>query len=125
MAYISLHRDKFREYLKQFSDDVPFQIELVKQLLDQIPPNAVEGFITEYFYEHGYFKGKLYKIQHLIYKDDIHYFTDKAQLLEFLQEYYLDRKLSDALTESRLNYFIRVGQPVAGYLITEVSNGRK
>lgn len=124
MAYIEVHKEKFKEYLKQFKDDIPYELELLQILLDQLPSNAIEGFITEYFYSHGFFKGKFYKIQHLIYKDDIKYFTDKTQLLEFLQSYSLDKKVADALTERSLNYFIRVGQPIAGYMITEVSDGK-
>lgn len=125
MSQIQVQKEKFMSYLEQFIDDVPYEIQLVKKLFDQLPSAAIEGFVTEYFYSHGFYKGTLYKIQHVIFKDDIKYFPTMKELLEFLKSYSLDSKISDALTERRVDFFIKNNQPICGYLIEKISNNNE
>lgn len=121
MSQIEVHKEKFMSYLEQFKDDVPYEIQLVKKLFDQLPTSAIEGFVTEYFYSHGFYKGDLYKVQHVIFKDDIKYFPTMKELLEFLKSYSLDQKVRDALTDRRVMFFIKEQQPLCGFMITKVN----
>ena len=118
MAQIEINKQRFKELLPQFTGDVPYEIELINLLLEQLPAPAREGFMTEYFYS-NYYKGELFVIQHVVFTDDIRYFLSIDEVIEYLKNYCLDK--DHYLREVNKLYVyncIKTKQPIFGYLIT-------
>lgn len=116
MAQVEMRKETFKQLLTQFAGDAPYEIELIKLLLSQLPDNAREGFFTQYYFEH-YYHGTVYILQNLNFQDDIRYMTDINQVVEYLKDYCLDEDYKFRMNQSLVNSYIRTGQPLFGILI--------
>ena len=121
MPRLEIDKERFKSFLDQFVGDTPYQIDLVRTLIDQLPAQVANGLIEELYYSRVY-SGNLYKAQHVVFKDDIHYLPSYESLLKFLNsvnnnlgEYNtdalltLDRKTIEKRMHQRL--------PICGYMI--------
>lgn len=122
MSRLEVDKKRFKEFLPQFIGDAPYQIELVKTILDQMPVQVTKQFIEELYYDQVY-DGPLYIAQHAVFKDEIHYFPNYETLLKFLnevnkftKEYNTDSLLT--IDKKTLAKRIKEDMPVCGYLIT-------
>lgn len=122
MSRLEVDKQRFKEFLTQFIGDAPYQIELVKTILDQMPVHVTKQFIEELYYEQVY-DGPLYIAQHAVFKDEIHYFPNFASLTKFLNE--VNKFSREYNTDSLLNIDAKYIQkrmsqnlPLCGYLIT-------
>ena len=122
MSRLEIDKERFKEFLDQFIGDAPYQIELVKTILDQMPMQVTKQFIEELYYEQVY-DGPLYVAQHAVFKDEIHYFPNFTSLTKFLNE--VNKFSREYNTDSLLDIdakFIqkrmKEGLPLCGYIIT-------
>ena len=122
MSRLEVDKQKFKEFLTQFIGDAPYQIELVKTILDQMPEQVTKQFIEELYYEQVY-DGPLYIAQHAVFKEEIHYFPNFVSLTKFLNE--VNKFSREYNTDSLLDIdtkFIQKrmsqGLPLCGYIIT-------
>ena len=122
MSRLEVDKQRFKEFLTQFIGDAPFQIELVKTILDQMPEQVTKQFIEELYYEQVY-DGPLYVAQHAVFKDEIHYFPNFVSLTKFLNE--VNKFSREYNTDALLNIDAKFIQkrmkenlPLCGYIIT-------
>lgn len=122
MARLEVDKERFKSFLDQFVGDAPYQIELVKALISQMPEQVAEGLIEELYYQKVY-DGNLYIAQHAVYKDDIHRFPNFESLLRFLNgvnknigEYNPDSLLN--LDKKTIMRRMQQNLPLCGYIIT-------
>ena len=122
MSRLEVDKQRFKEFLAQFIGDAPYQIELVKTILDQMPVQVTKQFIEELYYDQVYV-GPLYIAQHAVFKDEIHYFPNYQTLLKFLnevnkfsKEYNTDSLLT--IDKKTLAKRIKDNMPICGYIIT-------
>lgn len=120
MPNVSIDREKFLEILDQFKYDIPYELQLIKRLLANMPEQASKCIIEELYFEHIY-KGPVFKAVHYLYKDDIHLFTNQKNLLDFLRERNLE--FSDDYWKNidgrTLESYIRRHSPLCGYIISK------
>ena len=120
MPNVSINKDKFLEILDQFKYDIPYEVQLVKRLLSNMPEQASKCVIEELYFEFIY-KGPVFKAVHYLYQDDIHMFTNQKALIEFLKE--RNMEFSDAFWETvdgrTLDSFIKKRNPLCGYIISK------
>ena len=122
MSRLEVDKQRFKEFLPQFIGDAPYQIELVKTILDQMPIQVTKQFIEELYYEQVY-DGPLYVAQHAVFKDEIHYFPNFSSLIKFLNE--VNKFSREYNTDSLLDIDVKFiqkrmsqGLPLCGYMIT-------
>jgi hypothetical protein len=122
MSRLEIDKQRFKDFLPQFIGDAPYQIELVRTILDQMPIQVVKQFIEELYYEQVY-DGPVYIAQHAVFKDDIHFFPNYQTLLRFLNEankfsneYNPDSLLT--LDKKTVAKRMKNNLPLCGYLIT-------
>lgn len=120
MPNIAINKDKFIEILDQFKYDIPYEAQLVKRILSNMPEQAANCIIEELYFQFIY-KGPVFKAVHYLYKDDIHLFTSQKNLLAFLKERNLE--FSDdfwATIDGRtLDPYIKRHTPFCGYIISK------
>ena len=120
MPNVSIDRDRFLEILDQFKYDIPYEAQLVKRLLSNMPEQAARCLVEELFFKHVY-KGPVFKVVHYLYQDDIHWFTNQKAMLDFLKEYNME--FSDefwATIDGRtLHSLIERRTPLCGYIISK------
>jgi hypothetical protein len=118
MPNITINKDRFIEILDQFKYDIPYEVQLVKRILSNMPDQAAKCVIEELFFTTIY-KGPVFRVVHYLYQDDIHWFTNIKSLLDFLKERNLE--FSDeywATIDGRtLDSYIRRHNPLCGYFI--------
>lgn len=122
MSRLEVDKERFKDFLIQFIGDAPYQIELIRTILDQMPVQVTKQFIEELYYEQVY-DGPLYIAQHAVFKDEIHYFPNFVSLKKFLNE--VNKFSREYNTDSLLDIdtkFIQKrmsqGLPLCGYMIT-------
>ena len=122
MPRLEVDKQRFKGFLAQFVGDVPFQIELIREIMSQMPEQAVEGFVTETFYESIY-KGPLYVATHAVFREDVRYFPTYEGLLRFLND--VNKFTSEYNTDALLTIDKKTIQkrmadrlPLCGYIIT-------
>ena len=122
MTRLEVDKKRFKEFLIQFIGDAPYQIELIRTILNQMPEQVTKQFIEELYYEQVY-DGPLYIAQHAVFKDEIHYFPNFVSLTRFLNE--VNKFSREYNTDSLLDIdakFIQKrmsqGLPLCGYMIT-------
>lgn len=121
MSRLEIDKERFKQFLDQFVGDAPFQIELIKKILSQMPEQVVEQFITELYYDHVY-EGPLYIATHAVFKHDVHYFPNYQSLLKFLNEInsFTNEFNTDALLtidKKTLAKRVKDKLPLCGYII--------
>jgi len=121
MPRLEIDKERFKQFLYEFSGDTPYQLELINVLIDDLPIQMAEGLIEELYYSKVY-KGNVYKVQHCVFKDDIHYFQTYDKLLEFLtsvNKTVCEFNTDSLLTLDRKTIEKRMQQnlPICGYLI--------
>jgi hypothetical protein len=122
MPRTEVDRKRFKEFLDQFIGDVPYQIELAKKLLSQMPDEVAKQFIEELYYNYVY-TGPLYKAQHAVFKEDVHYFPNYQSLCKFLNDInkFTNEFNTDALLtidKKSIAKRMKENLPLCGYLIT-------
>ena len=122
MSRLEVDKKRFKEFLTQFIGDAPYQIDLIKTILNQMPEQVTKQFIEELYYEQVY-DGPLYIAQHAVFKEEIHYFPNFVSLTRFLNE--VNKFSREYNTDSLLDIdtkFIQKrmsqGLPLCGYMIT-------
>lgn len=122
MSRLEVDKERFKEFLDQFIGDAPYQIELVKKLLSQMPVQITKQLIEELYYNNVY-DGPLYIAQHAVFKSEIHYFPNYQTLLNFLNE--VNKFTNEFNTDSLLNIDKKTiakrmhdNLPLCGYIIT-------
>ena len=117
---LEIDKERFKQYLEQFIGDAPYQIELVKTLLAQMPPKASTALIEELYFENVYV-GAVYKIQHVTFKDDIHYFPNIELLEKYFKEncFYEDKHVFDNFDKMFVDRYCLNGKPFLGYKISK------
>jgi superfamily I DNA and RNA helicase len=120
MPNLSIDREKFISILDQFKWDIPYEVEIIKHILDNLPQQASEGLIRELYFTHLH-KGVVYKAVHWAFKEDINMFTSWQELIEFLKTKSLDisKDYWATATGRTIEGYIKSGQPLAGYIITK------
>jgi hypothetical protein len=120
MPNISINKERFVEILDQFKYDIPYEVELVKRLFNNMPEQAAKCVIEELYFKTVY-KGPVFKAVHYIYQEDIHWFAHQKALLEFLKE--RNMEFSDEFWSTidgrTLDSFIRKRNPLCGYIISK------
>ena len=122
MSRLEVDKERFKEFLSQFIGDAPYQIELINTILDQMPRQVVEQFIEELYYDQVY-KGPVYIAQHVVFKDEIHYFPNHQSLLQFLNEankFSNEYNPDSLLTLDKKTVAKRIKEkiPLCGYMIS-------
>ena len=122
MSRLEVDKERFKSFLEQFIGDAPYQIDLVKTILDQMPEQVTRQFIEELYFENVY-DGPLYIAQHAVFKDDIHYFPNLESLVKFLNEVnkFSKEYNPDSLLTIDIKFIKKRMQenlPLCGYLIT-------
>lgn len=122
MSRLEVDKERFKGFLDQFIGDAPYQIELIRKIMSQMPAQVVNQFIEELYYEHVY-NGPLYKVQHAVFKDEVHYFPNYQSLLRFLndvnkfsKEFNTDALLT--IDKKTLAKRVKDNLPLCGYIIT-------
>jgi hypothetical protein len=120
MPNISIDREKFLEILNQFKWDIPYEVEIVKHIIDNLPDQAAHGLIRDLYFTHIY-KGQVYKAVHWAFKEDINMFTTWQELVAFLKYKSLDiaKDYFSTVTGRTIEGYIKSGQPLCGYIITK------
>ena len=120
MPNISIDRNRFLEILDQFKYDIPYEVELVKRLLNNMPEQAAKSVVEELFFTHVY-KGPVFKAVHFVYHEDIHWFTNQKALLEFLKECNMEftEEFWNTIDGRTLESFIKKRNPICGYIISK------
>lgn len=122
MSRLEVDKERFKEFLPQFIGDAPYQIELIKTILSQMPTQVVKQFIEELYYDNVY-QGPLYIAQHAVFKDEIHYFPNYQTLLKFLNDVnkFTNEFNPDSLltvNKKMIAKRMKEGIPLCGYMIT-------
>lgn len=122
MPRLEIDKERFAEFLDQFIGDTPYQLSLINKLINQLPSQVAEGLIEDLFYSRVY-KGNIYKLQHVVFKDDIHFFPSYENMMMFLED--INKTLCEYNTDSLKNLdkktvLKRMNDklPLCGYLIT-------
>lgn len=122
MPRLEVDKQRFKSFLSQFVGDVPFQIELIREIMSQMPKQAVDGFVSEIFYEQIY-DGPLYIARHAVFKEDVRYFPSLDGLLIFLNgvnkftnEFNTDALLT--IDKKTIQKRIADRLPLCGYLLS-------
>jgi hypothetical protein len=120
MPNVSINKERFIEILDQFIYDIPYEVQLVKHILNNIPEQAAHCVIEELFFTHVY-KGLVFKAVHYIYQDDIHWFTNQKALLDFLKERNMEfsDEFWNTIDGRTLDSFIKKRNPLCGYIISK------
>lgn len=120
MPNVSINKEKFMEILDQFKYDIPYEVELVKRILSNMPEQAAKCVIEELFFTTIY-KGQVFKVVHYLYQDDIHWFTNIKAMLAFLKERNLEfsEEYWNIIDGRTLDSYIRKGTPFCGYIISK------
>jgi hypothetical protein len=120
MPNVSIDKTKFLEILDQFKYDIPYEVELVKRLLANMPEQASKYIIEELYFTRIH-NGPVFKVVHYIYQDDIHWFTNQKALLEFLKERNMEftEEFWQTIDGRTLDSFIKKRNPLCGYIISK------
>lgn len=120
MPNITINKEKFLEILDQFKYDIPYEAQLVKKLISNMPEQAANCIIEELYFEFVY-KGPVFKAVHYLYHDDIHLFTNQKQLIEFLGERNMEftPEFFATIDGRTLEAYIRRRNPLCGYIISK------
>ena len=120
MPNVTINKEKFIEILDQFKYDIPYEVQLIKRLIANMPEQAAKCVIEELFFEFVY-KGPVFKAVHYLYKGDIHMFTNQKALLEFLGERNMEfsPEFWATIDGRTLEGYIRKSCPLCGYIITK------
>ena len=114
---LAIDKDRFKELMGQFKNDVPYSTELIKMLLAQMPQQAAKGLMEELYYKYIY-TGEIYTVQHCNFKTDIRYFTNLQMVKDYLIEVCLeDGEYLKTLSNSVINKKIKNREPICGYFI--------
>jgi hypothetical protein len=120
MPNISINRDKFLELLDQFKYDIPYEVQLIRRLISNMPEQAANCVIEELYFEKIY-KGPVWKAVHYLYKDDIHLFTNQKAMLAFLKE--RNMEFTDEFWETidgrTLDSYMKRRSPFCGYILSK------
>ena len=54
MSNITIDRERFKELLSQFKDDIIYETELINTLFNQMPENYIKDLIKTLYYERVY-----------------------------------------------------------------------
>lgn len=113
---LEIDKKRFKDMLVQFRGDAPYQVELVKELLNQMPPQVKENVIEELYFENLY-KGEVYIAQHCVFQEDRHFFVSLQSLRDFLKgrSFDINPALLDTLDDKTLRLYERKNQPICGY----------
>mgnify|MGYP001140981846 CR=1 FL=1 len=115
MPNLVINKDTFLGVLDQLRGDIAFQQEILSRLLKQMPPNYVDEFVKEYFFENIY-EGIYYKMVHVRYKNMIHYYTDLLGVIGKLNEFNFDKV---PLNQQIVGKYIASAKEVCGYMVTK------
>lgn len=122
MSRLEVDKERFKQFLPQFIGDAPYQIELTKTLLSQMPDQVAKQLIEELYYSYVY-EGPLFIAQHAVFKDDVRYFANYESLTKFLND--VNKFTNEFNTDSLLTIDPRSiqkrmkdGIPLCGYIIT-------
>lgn len=122
MSRLEVDKQRFKQFLPQFIGDAPYQIDLVKTLLSQMPDQVAKQLIEELYYSYVY-EGPLFIAQHAVFKDDIRYFANYESLTRFLNE--VNKFSNEFNPDSLLTIDVKSiqkrmkeGIPLCGYMIT-------
>lgn len=120
MPNVSINKDRFLEILDQFKYDIPYEVQLVKRLLDNMPEPAAHAVVEELYFKHVY-KGPVFKIVHYLYQEDIHWFTNQKAMLSFLKERNMEfsDEFWNTIDGRTLDSFIKKRNPLCGYVISK------
>jgi hypothetical protein len=120
MPNVSIDREKFLEILDQFRWDIPYEVEVIKHILDNLPTQAAEGLIRELYFTRLH-KGVVYKAVHCVFKDDINMFITFQDLVTFLKtkSFEIPKEYWDTVTGRTIAGYVSSGQPLCGYIITK------
>jgi len=120
MPNVSINKDKFLEILDQFKYDIPYEAQLVKRILSNMPEQASKCVIEELYFQFIH-KGPVFKAVHYLYQDDIHMFTSQKNLLDFLRERNMEftEEFWNTIDGRTLDSFIRKRNPLCGYIISK------
>ena len=113
---VTIDREKFKQLLLQFKGDIPYQTELINQLLSQLPDNYLQSLVRTLYYEYS-FIGTYYIVEHATYTYDKHIFLNYAEVLEFLNSVKLEDKL---ITKFTLTNAIKRGTTINGYFVKKI-----
>ena len=122
MSRLEIDKQRFKSFLDQFIGDAPYQVELVKKILNDMPEQVAKQLIEELYYQNVY-DGPLFVAQHAVFKDDIHFFPNFESLTIFLndinkfsREFNTDSLL--AIDKKFIQKRMKEQLPLCGYLIT-------
>ncbi len=122
MSRLEVDKERFKQFLSQFIGDAPYQIELVYEILGQMPEQVSKQLIEELYYKYVHV-GPLFIAQHAVFKDEIHYFPSYESLTKFLND--VNKFTNEFNTDSLLNIDKKYIQkrmkdnlPLCGYFIT-------
>lgn len=120
MPNVSIDKEKFLEILDQFKYDIPYEAQLVKRILSNMPEQASNCIIEELYFQNIH-KGLVFKAVHYAFKDDIHLFTSQKALLEFLKERNMEfsEEFWNTIDGRTLDSFIKKRNPLCGYIISK------
>ena len=120
MPNVSINKERFIEILDQFTYDIPYEVQLVKHILNNMPEQAAHCVVEELYFKHVY-KGPVFKAVHYLYQDDIHWFTHQKALLDFLKERNMEfsEELWNTIDGRTLDSFIKKRNPLCGYIISK------
>jgi len=122
MSRLEVDKERFKQFLPQFIGDAPYQIELIRTIMNQMPEQVVKQMIEELYYDHVY-EGPVYIAQHAVFKDDVRYFPNYESLTKFLNDvnkFTSEYNTDSLLTIDRKSIQKRMndGIPLCGYMIT-------
>jgi len=117
---LEIDKERFKQYLEQFIGDAPYQIDLVKTLLSQMPPKVKDALIEDLYFNDIYI-GVVYKIQHATFQDDIHYFPNVESMEKYFREncFYQDEHVFDKFDKILVDRHCLNGKTFLGYKISK------
>ena len=118
MSNITIDRERFKELLSQFKDDIIYETELINTLFNQMPDNYIKDLIKTLYYERVYV-GTYYLVQHSVYHNDKQIFSNYSEVIDFLNSVKLEDK---SVTKFTLHNAIERGTVVSGYRIFKIEN---
>ena len=120
MPNVAINKDKFLEILDQFKYDIPYEVQLIHKLLDNIPEQARKCIVEELYFKWIY-KGPVFKAVHYLYQDDIHLFTNLKNLIDFLGERNMEfsEEFWNTIDGRTIDGYIRRHSPLCGYIISK------
>jgi hypothetical protein len=120
MPNVTIDKERFIEILDQFKYDIPYEMDLVRRLINNMPEQASECIIKELYFERIH-KGPVFRAVHYVYQDDINLFTSQKQLLEFLKERNMEftDEFWNTIDGRTLESFIKKRNPLCGYIISK------